>query len=107
MTFFNTPLQIAIAGCFLLLANGSFHPNVAAAETPNVVIIFIDDMGWGDVGFNGATGPQTPNLDQMAADGMRMNDFYVGCPVCKRIARDAADGDTLGATGNQSRSISR
>ncbi|MEC7402233.1 MAG: sulfatase-like hydrolase/transferase, partial [Verrucomicrobiota bacterium] len=33
---------------------------------PNVVIIFIDDMGYGDVGFNGATGPKTPNLDNMA-----------------------------------------
>ncbi len=49
---------------------------------PNVVIIFIDDMGYGDVGFNGATGPRTPNLDRMAAEGMRFDDFYVGCAVC-------------------------
>ncbi len=53
-----------------------------AAPRPNVIIIFIDDMGWGDVGFNGATGPKTPHLDQMARDGRRFNDFYVGCSVC-------------------------
>ena len=49
---------------------------------PNVVIIFIDDMGYGDVGFNGATGPKTPNLDNMAEEGMVFSDFYVGCAVC-------------------------
>ena len=53
-----------------------------AAERPNVIIIFIDDMGFGDVGFNGATGPKTPNLDQMASEGMQFRDFYVGCAVC-------------------------
>jgi len=52
------------------------------AERPNVVVIFIDDMGWGDVGFNGATGPSTPNIDRMAAEGMRFDQFYVGCAVC-------------------------
>lgn len=55
---------------------------VIADGRPNVVIIFIDDMGYGDVGFNGATGPQTPNLDQMAAEGMQFDHFYVGCAVC-------------------------
>ena len=53
-----------------------------AGVRPNVIIIFIDDMGYGDVGFNGATGPRTPNLDQMAAEGMRFDHFYVGCAVC-------------------------
>jgi len=51
-------------------------------KKPNVVIIFIDDMGYGDVGFNGATGPKTPNLDRMAKEGMIFSDFYVGCAVC-------------------------
>ena len=55
------------------------RPNV---PRPNVIVIFIDDMGYGDVGFNGAKGPKTPNLDRMAAEGMRFNDFYVGCAVC-------------------------
>ena len=54
----------------------------SAAGKPNVILIFIDDMGYGDVGFNGATVPQTPHLDQMARDGMKFTDFYVGCAVC-------------------------
>lgn len=54
----------------------------AAADRPNVIVIFIDDMGYGDVGFNGATGPKTPNLDRMASEGMKFTDFYVGCAVC-------------------------
>jgi len=71
------------------LAILSLHVGVAAAESPraadskpNVILIFIDDMGYGDVGFNGATGPRTPYLDRMAKEGMRFNDFYVGCAVC-------------------------
>jgi arylsulfatase A len=57
-------------------------PAAERPEQPNVIIIFIDDMGFGDVGFNGATGPKTPNLDRMAAEGMQFRDFYVGCAVC-------------------------
>ncbi|MDH3584662.1 MAG: sulfatase, partial [Phycisphaerae bacterium] len=53
-----------------------------AADQPNIIIIFIDDMGYGDVGFNGATGPKTPHLDNMAKEGMKFTDFYVGCAVC-------------------------
>jgi arylsulfatase len=49
---------------------------------PNVVIIFIDDEGYGDVGCYGATGFQTPNLDQMASNGMRFTNFYSPQPVC-------------------------
>ena len=56
--------------------------SAAAPPRPNVILIFIDDMGYGDVGFNGATVPKTPNLDQMAAEGMKFTDFYVGCAVC-------------------------
>lgn len=59
-----------------------FSTLAIATERPNVVLIFIDDMGYGDVGFNGATVPKTPNLDQMAAEGMKFTDFYVGCAVC-------------------------
>jgi len=59
--------------------------NVAAAEAarpPNVVIIFTDDQGYGDVGCYGAKGFVTPNLDGMARQGIRFADFYVAQPVC-------------------------
>ncbi|MEM6688313.1 MAG: sulfatase [Planctomycetota bacterium] len=62
----------------MIISNGM----AMAADRPNVIIIFIDDMGYGDVEFNGAKGPRTPNLNQMAAEGMRFTDFYVGCAVC-------------------------
>ena len=55
---------------------------VFSAEKPNVILIFIDDMGYGDVEFNGAKGPRTPHLNQMAKEGMIFDDFYVGCAVC-------------------------
>lgn len=49
---------------------------------PNVIIIFIDDEGYGDVGCYGATGFQTPHIDQMASDGIRFTNFYAAQPVC-------------------------
>ncbi|MHC5026761.1 MAG: sulfatase family protein [Planctomycetota bacterium] len=49
---------------------------------PNVVVIFTDDQGYGDVGVFGATGFTTPNIDRMAGEGMRFTSFYVAQPVC-------------------------
>ncbi len=71
-----TVLMATLAG-ILASADAQGEP-----PRPNVVLIFIDDMGYGDVGFNGATVPKTPHLDQMAAEGMKFTDFYVGCAVC-------------------------
>ncbi|GAA3583127.1 sulfatase [Snuella lapsa] len=48
----------------------------------NFVIVFVDDMGYGDIGCYGATGFATPNLDRMAAEGMRFTNFYAAQPVC-------------------------
>jgi len=54
---------------------------LAAAEKPNIVIIFIDDMGYGDIGPFGATKQKTPQLDRMAREGMKLTSFYAA-PVC-------------------------
>lgn len=51
-------------------------------KSPNVVIVFIDDEGYGDVGVYGATGFETPNIDQLASKGMRFTNFYSAQPVC-------------------------
>ncbi len=49
---------------------------------PNIVLIFTDDQGYGDVGCYGAEGFETPHLDRMASQGIRFTDFYVAQPVC-------------------------
>ena len=53
-----------------------------STNLPNFVVVFIDDMGYGDVGCYGATGFTTPNLDQLASEGMRFTNFYSAQPVC-------------------------
>lgn len=54
----------------------------SAREKPNVVVIFCDDLGYGDVGCFGAKGYKTPALDRMAVEGMKFTDFYVAQAVC-------------------------
>ena len=54
----------------------------AGQPKPNFVFILIDDMGWKDVGCNGSTFYKTPNIDHLAAQGMRFTDGYAACPVC-------------------------
>ncbi|UCD29013.1 MAG: sulfatase [Planctomycetota bacterium] len=49
---------------------------------PNFIIILIDDLGWADVGCYGSTFYETPNIDTMAAEGMKFTDGYAACPVC-------------------------
>jgi uncharacterized sulfatase len=51
-------------------------------KQPNIVFIFIDDLGWGDVGCYGNDFIDTPNIDQLARDGMRFTDFYAAGAVC-------------------------
>jgi arylsulfatase A-like enzyme len=52
-----------------------------ADDKPNIVVIFIDDLGYGDIGPFGATVQRTPNLDRMAAEGRKLTSFYAA-PVC-------------------------
>jgi len=54
----------------------------AAAETPNIVLVMCDDLGWGDVGFNGGKIIQTPHLDEMAAGSLKFTRFYAASAVC-------------------------
>ena len=51
-------------------------------QKPNIIIVFTDDQGYQDVGVFGAEGFETPNLDQMAAEGVRFTDFYAAQAVC-------------------------
>lgn len=53
-----------------------------ADDQPNFIIIFTDDQGYNDLGCFGSPNIQTPNIDRMAADGMRFTNFYSGASVC-------------------------
>jgi len=67
---------------FLAAAGAALAAPAAAAARPlSVVIIFCDDLGYGDLGCYGST-LRTPNLDRMAAEGMRFTHFYSANPVC-------------------------
>ena len=53
-----------------------------AAKSPNFVVIFCDDLGYGDLSCYGHPTIQTPNLDRMAAEGVKFTQFYAAAPVC-------------------------
>ncbi len=68
-------LLAATAACFP--ASGAAKPKL-----PNIIVVFIDDMGYGDLGCYGATGYTTPNLDRMASQGIRFTNFVSAQAVC-------------------------
>ena len=55
---------------------------VQAIESPNVILIFTDDQGYNDLGCYGSKTIKTPNIDQMAKEGIQFTDFYVGSSFC-------------------------
>ena len=67
----------------LLLGSGLGRPAWAQAERPpNVVFILADDLGWADLPVYGNTFHETPNIDRLAAQGVRFTDAYAAAPVC-------------------------
>jgi arylsulfatase A-like enzyme len=64
--------------CTLFLALGS----ALIAAPPNLVVVLIDDMGWGDLSCFGNGQARTPNIDRLAAEGLRFEQFYVNSPIC-------------------------
>ncbi|MBX3739501.1 MAG: sulfatase-like hydrolase/transferase [Akkermansiaceae bacterium] len=65
--------------CLLLVP---FLSAGAAVEKPNIIVVLVDDMGWGDLGSFGNKGTKTPNIDRLAAEGLRFTQFYVNSPIC-------------------------
>ena len=82
----NTKVSLSITGILFICLQS---PNAATAaqfpvkaDRPNIVIIYIDDMGYADIGPFGAKGYTTPNLDRMASEGMKFTSFYSAQAVC-------------------------
>jgi len=68
-------LVVSLAWC------GAIHTQ-AAAKQPNIVMVFIDDLGWGDFSCFGNEQAETPTIDRLAAEGVRFTQFYVNSPIC-------------------------
>jgi len=79
MSIFNLKLTCHFLFLFFfILINGY----IQAQKSPNVIYIYADDLGYGDLGCYGQKIINTPHLDQMARDGMRFTQDYSGAPVC-------------------------
>jgi arylsulfatase A-like enzyme len=66
----------------LLLGLTASAASAAEPRRPNILFILADDMGYGDLGCYGNAGIRTPNIDRLAAEGLRFKQFYVNAPIC-------------------------
>ncbi len=76
-------LKAISAGAAALAVPGCAVAQSSSAERkPNILMILVDDLGYGDLSSYGATDLQTPNIDKLVASGIRFDYFYANCPVC-------------------------
>ena len=74
-------LSLVSAGLGQEVANAK-NPQATAKSTPNIVVIMADDLGYGDLSCYGATNIETPNIDRLAANGIRFTDGYCSASTC-------------------------
>jgi uncharacterized sulfatase len=73
---------LACCGLYQAPALASDEAEGVTGSRPNIIVILADDMGWGDVGLNGADLLQTPNIDRIGREGVQLNHFYAAANVC-------------------------
>jgi len=97
---FQSAWLIVVASFMLLLG----HDSQAAetAQTPHIVFVMADDMGWGQTGYRNHPVLKTPHLDAMADAGLRFERFYAGCPVCSPTRASVLTGRSPDRAGVRS-----
>ena len=68
-------------------------------QRPNIILIMTDDQGWGQTGYYNHPLLKTPNLDEMANNGLRFDRFYAGAPVCSPTRASVLTGRSNDRTG--------
>lgn len=92
-----------LTGVTIVLFAGFAAPLLAdEPASPNIVLVMTDDQGWGQTGYYNHPVLKTPNLDAMAAAGLRFDRFYAGAPVCSPTRASVLTGRTNLRTGVQS-----
>lgn len=100
-----SPIRQLVAVAFILLPTIGAAPALAAdatagesavlsAKPRHIVFVMADDMGWGETGYRGHPILKTPNLDAMAANGLRFERFYAASPVCSPTRASVLTGRT-------------
>ena len=104
---FCIPQLAVVLAAWVICLSGDVA--LEAADKPNIIFILADDLGYGDLGCYGQKLIETPNLDRMAAEGLRFTDFYAGNTVCAPSRSVLMTGQHMGHThvrGNAGADIS-
>ena len=77
-------MQALRAGLLTLIAASTLQGQAASPtpERPDIVVIYVDDLGYGDLGSYGHHTIRTPHLDRLASEGVRLTDYYAPAPLC-------------------------
>ena len=84
---------------FACIQSHAISNRVASAALPHIILVMADDMGWGQTGYRNHPILKTPNLDAMAANGLRFERFYAGGPVCSPTRASMLTGRTHDRAG--------
>lgn len=84
---FRLCMPLSFKAFLTLFLLGNFYPAFSihaqeSAKKPNIIMILVDDMGWGDLSSFGNKQTATPHLDCLAKEGIRFEQFYVNAPIC-------------------------
>lgn len=94
----NTPEETSLAQAMMRTNRSKVPVRMFRPQLPNIIFIVADDLGYGDLGSYGQKLIQTPNLDQLAAEGIRFTSFYAGSTVCAPSRSSLMTGQHTGHT---------
>ena len=95
-------LKPIIVALLVLVAPCKVSSQILTSESTSILCIMVDDLGFGDLSCQGAEDLRTPHIDQLAEQGMRLNQFYANCTVCSPSRASLLTGrypDMVGVPG--------
>lgn len=98
----KTAIAAALVSALGLSLTTTVPAAMAAADNPNIVLIYVDDLGYGDLGAYGHSVVKTPNIDQLASEGVRYTQYYAPAPLCSPSRAGMLTGRTPYRTGIRS-----